>query len=574
MTRLRSHTPLLIVVSIVLIAVATYGIVHSQSANGKYDTDGDGLIEINYLEQLNAIRYDTNGDGRPNDDPNDNYSVSFPTAEGERVCNQFCRGYELARSLDFEDAGSYASGKVNTQWTTGSGWLPIGLKEQRFNTTFDGNGHTISNLYIDRTTPLVGTERIGLFGYTYLSTVFREIGLLDVDVTGVSWVGGLVGSNRGAIISSYATGDVSGSSTVGGLAGGNGGQIISSYSTVNVSGSTTVGGLNGWNWGSGTIIACYATGNVRGNFRIGSLIGANSSTSSIITSYSTGVVSGNNTIGGLIGSNDDGGTVIDSLWDTRSTGQRIGIGVGDSTGALGNTTSELQSPTDYDGIYATWKIDLDNADRDFDPSTGVDDVWDFGTSRQYPILKVDTNEDGTATWWEFGKQIGNRPTPTPTHTPRPTSTPRPTNTPTLTPIPTHTPTHKHTDTSQYAYANIYEHANTNSNTYRHTHTYTYRTHLSQRLRQSPLKHLRTRLLQSQALHLYLPPRHLPPPLCHLLIRPRQRQHLNRPRRQPHRQRQRRRRRQSPVAADADSRMGRCRLALSPPTCFCWRPRWA
>ena len=86
---------------------------------------------------------------------------------------------------------------------------------------------------------------------------------------------------------------------------------------------------------------------------------------------------------------------------------------GESFGSEGMTTSELQSPTDYTGIFSGWKIDLDNADRDFDHTTGADDVWDFGTSRQYPVLKVDTNDDGAATWWEFGTQIGNRRTPYP-----------------------------------------------------------------------------------------------------------------------------------------------------------------
>ena len=32
------------------------------------------------------------------------------------------------------------------------------------------------------------------------------------------------------------------------------------------------------------------------------------------------------------------------------------------------------------------------------------DVWDFGTSAQYPVLKADINGDGTATWEEFGDQ--------------------------------------------------------------------------------------------------------------------------------------------------------------------------
>ena len=431
----------LLFASVLLAVVATYGIVSSQSDNGVYDTDNDGLIEISTLEQLDAMRYDGNGDGRVDNESSEAYFAAFPVADGERVCRHNCEGYELVRSLDFKDADSYASGEVNTKWTTGSGWLPIGREDNRFNTTFDGNGHTISNLHIRRTSLLAGPERVGLFGYTTTSTVFRNIGLLDADVTGKRFVGGLVGSNRGAIISSYVTGAVSGESVVGGLAGGNGDRVVSSYSTANVSGSITVGGLAGWNWGASGIVSSYATGDVRGRTRVGGLTGVNSSESSIITSYSTGKVSGNNTFGGLIGLNEDGATVIDSLWDTRSSDRRIGVGEGDSDGVSRKTTWELQSPTDYTGIYESWKVDLDNADGDFDPATGGDDVWDFGTSRQYPVLRADANDDGEATWWEFGRQIGNRPTPRPTPTPTPTSTPRATNTPTPTPTPpTHTPT--------------------------------------------------------------------------------------------------------------------------------------
>ena len=89
-------------------------------------------------------------------------------------------------------------------------------------------------------------------------------------------------------------------------------------------------------------------------------------------------------------------------------------------------------------------------------------VWDFGTAHQYPVLKVDFDGDGNATWWEIGSQIGNRPTPTPTptntptptatliptptYTPTPTATPtpEPTQTPTLTPTPTDTPSPENT----------------------------------------------------------------------------------------------------------------------------------
>ena len=38
----------------------------------------------------------------------------------------------------------------------------------------------------------------------------------------------------------------------------------------------------------------------------------------------------------------------------------------------------------YTGIYVEWLEDIDDADRDDDKATGVDDVWDFGTSSDYP----------------------------------------------------------------------------------------------------------------------------------------------------------------------------------------------
>ena len=64
----------------------------------------------------------------------------------------------------------------------------------------------------------------------------------------------------------------------------------------------------------------------------------------------------------------------------------------------GKTTAELQAPTGYTGIYEYWNL-------------FGDDLWDFGASNQYPVLKADMNADGVATWQEFGSQRGNEPSP-------------------------------------------------------------------------------------------------------------------------------------------------------------------
>ena len=54
-------------------------------------------------------------------------------------------------------------------------------------------------------------------------------------------------------------------------------------------------------------------------------------------------------------------------------------------------------PTGYSGIYANWNLNLDG-------QAGGDNPWDFGGTSAYPKLKVDFNNDGTATTSEFGSQ--------------------------------------------------------------------------------------------------------------------------------------------------------------------------
>ena len=533
MAKVRACIPLLLALAVSLAVAASYGVANSQSANGKYDTDGDGLIEIEYLEQLDAIRYDLDGDGRSD---GDRYAAAFPATDSEQVCESECNGYELARSLDFGDASSYASGTINTKWTDGDGWLPIGNQEG-FEARFNGNGNAIANLYINRTTQFNNPGAVGLFGHAYGE--ISDVGVLDADVTGIEYVGSLVGESSGVISVSYATGTVSGDSLVGGLAGranyintsyasstvsGNSsvgglagradyvsssyaagsvsdgslvgglvgesrGVITNSYSTGEVSGDDLVGGLAGLVRDGGEIQVSYATGNVTGKGEVGGLVGrggtislsyavgsvsgdwnvgglAGESYDIISASYATGSVSGNNTIGGLVGylsgysdgaviasyaigkvsggdflgglvgRIEDNGIVLASYWNTQTSSQAS------SAAGEGKTTAGLQSPTDYTGIYSGWHIDLDNADQDFDQSTGRDDYWDFGTSSQYPAVKVDIDGDGVATWHEVSSQ--GRPLPTPTPTPRPTATPTPTLTPTPTatpiPTPTYTPT--------------------------------------------------------------------------------------------------------------------------------------
>ena len=215
---------LLLTLALLIAAAASRGVANVQSVNGEHDTDGDGLIEVTFLEQLDAIRYDLDGDGKADDDSGiEAYAGAFPGT----VCNDNCNGYELARPLDFAAADSYASGTVNVEWTTGDGWVPIQAVENMalveenifFKATFDGNGHTISNLYVNRRPDNPeDSAPAGLFG-SASDSIIRNVGLVDADVSGLAIVGGLAGITGGAIKDSYVTGSVSGAVYVGGLAG-------------------------------------------------------------------------------------------------------------------------------------------------------------------------------------------------------------------------------------------------------------------------------------------------------------------------------------------------------------------
>src|SRR5574344_1225931 len=125
-----------------------------------------------------------------------------------------------------------------------SNWDPLGDDTTQFTGTFDGNGHVIKNLTIDR----INEYNVGLFGATSGATI-SNVGLENVNVKGQNYVGGLLGQNYDSTVSnSYATGSVTGTYIVGGLVGQNSSSTVSnSYATGSVTGNDEVGGLVGYN---------------------------------------------------------------------------------------------------------------------------------------------------------------------------------------------------------------------------------------------------------------------------------------------------------------------------------------
>lgn len=242
--------------------------------------------------------------------------------------------------------GDNINASATSGWNGGQGFVPIGSFGSPFNGNFDGLGHTISGLTINR-----GTNVQGLFGSTNFSTI-SNVGLVGVNISGGSSVGSLAGSmNSGKVLNSYATGTLTGTGTsyTGGLVGfNNGASISNSYASVNVSATngsgSNVGGLVGES--NGAITDSYATGSVTGTGTIGQVGGlvGNALTGSVTRSYATGNVTGNNSVGGLVGTN------YVNLSDSFSTGTVTG------NGAVGGLVGYKASTTNITGSYASGSV--------------------------------------------------------------------------------------------------------------------------------------------------------------------------------------------------------------------------
>ena len=271
------------------------------------------------------------------------------------------------------------------------GFTPIGSgfdSTTSFTGNFDGLGHTIDQLTINRPT---SADPVGLFGTVGLDigvgvtpNSISHVGLTNANVTGNSRVGILAGLTLANMSVAYAfsTGTVSGvkrltteSNGVGGLIGqniaGDGNPSLSlsnSFSTASVTGQRNVGGLVGFN--QGTILQSYSHGAVSGGSACtnpgGTICGAGglvgfSTGQTIFYSYSTGSVTGtgNVAVGGLVGflGSQAGVSNSYSMGAVRWTKGGIVNVPNGAAGGLVGTISFANSPIKYS--YSTGAVSGD-----------------------------------------------------------------------------------------------------------------------------------------------------------------------------------------------------------------------
>ena len=213
-------------------------------------------------------------------------------------------------------------------------WEPIGNYSKKYAGTFDGNGHTISNLYIK-----VQRQGVGFFGYmedgTIKNIVFDNA---QVENTGNNsnfpLTGIVVGAAYGTLQNLKTLKNCSvksGAKTLGGIAGTITRSCSNLENNATVSGTCEVGGIAGSFKASGTLSSCVNNGMVTEN-EFGYCGGIVSSLhyGTIVDCANYGNVIGTVNIGGIVGFAQSNSTIKSTLscGDITSQGSSAGIIVG------------------------------------------------------------------------------------------------------------------------------------------------------------------------------------------------------------------------------------------------------
>ena len=141
--------------------------------NHDADADHDGLIDIETLEELYAIRFQTDGLGQKLTQKSKLDMSGCPRVWYQGKFEYRCHGYELLNDLDFDTNANGIADKNDEFWNDGEGWSPIFIVgKSNFSAVFEGNGKAIKNLYINSKE----LKSFGLFSHIENSTI-RNIAL-------------------------------------------------------------------------------------------------------------------------------------------------------------------------------------------------------------------------------------------------------------------------------------------------------------------------------------------------------------------------------------------------------------
>ena len=218
----------------------------------------------------------------------------------KKICAKIADNVEVIDLKNFCHAAD-ASKKIDEQ-----SWVPIGNSNKPYQGTFDGNGKTITNLYIN-----ASQVNMGLFGYTYGGTI-KNLTFEYANVTNTNnYAGVLVGKAFvGSTLQNIKisnTCQIKGGKYTGGIAGYLDGNAYNCVNCATVQGIQYIGGLCGYYCRTGnSMTACANYGNVTASsLGGGGLVGYfNSGTIQDCANY--GDVKGTERVAGMAGSVNNG----------------------------------------------------------------------------------------------------------------------------------------------------------------------------------------------------------------------------------------------------------------------------
>lgn len=245
---------------------------------------------------------------------------------------------------------------------SGTEWEPVGDRNNVYTGTFDGNGHTISNLAITKENLSFG-DYCGMFGRVGTNATIQDLTLesvrLNVGADGIL-IGALAGSNQGTISNCKVSGNIFVTNNRAGYVGGivgcmHSGVIQYCHSSASIQGGNSdyVGGVLGGEYATATVIkGCSFSGSITSDNAVGGIAGHCLYFNYMTGCYSVGKLSNLSTTayrtGGVVGFLQWGSEATACYWDGFD-GEGVGYcNSGEGTGAyqIDGTTHTWQTATE------------------------------------------------------------------------------------------------------------------------------------------------------------------------------------------------------------------------------------
>ena len=229
----------------------------------------------------------------------------------------------------FDSDGNALEGNIS--------WTPIGTYENQFSGIFDGNGHIISNMYINE------EERAGLFAYSSNSTL-KNFGINNSYIKSSTLAAASVVAEGLSITlkNIYSNATIDGKKNSAGIAGAIAGNISNVYNlgTVNSNSTQFAAGVVGYlMWSSSKVKNSYNVAKIYGGYEPGGIVGG--SPAQILNVYNLGVVLSSSAGGGIVG----------QLYDLTSPKVHNSYNIGTADGGIVGNINQNQSKFKLENNY-------------------------------------------------------------------------------------------------------------------------------------------------------------------------------------------------------------------------------